>query len=107
MDCASSSIFSGLKTWRGCDRFGSISSMPSSSISLSTARAPVGLNRALRPLPRAFFDIVHYLSGYNLFGKFEITFGTLRFNVVEDNRLAMARRFGEADVARHDGCKDL
>src|ERR1044072_7344038 len=101
IDCASSSSFSSAKNFRGCAGLGSIWSMPSSRRSLSTDT--VGLNSALSPLPRAFFDMmISPLFVDDFFSKPQITLRAFRFDVVQDCRLAITRRFGQANVARDD-----
>jgi hypothetical protein len=64
--------------------------------------------RALTPLPRALrggFSAL--LMGEDLFGEFDVTFGSARAGVVGEDRFAETGRLGQADAAWNHRSKNL
>src|SRR5262245_53802623 len=99
-EAANSSSLSCLKTWRGCTSLGSICSIPISIRSRSME--PVSVNNALSPLPSAFLDIFYHLPG-----QAEVAFGSFGLNVIENDRFAMAWRFGQPHITGNHSRKHL
>src|SRR5512145_2705324 len=102
MDAASSLSRSSLKVFRGWNSFGtilssSISMMPRAFFSFSPSTERSGI-RAPSPLPSACFCMAQHL-----FCKIKITLGAARPDVVEQDRLAVARRFAQGHVAMDHG----
>src|SRR6185369_7045384 len=103
IDAASSSSFASRKTVRGWSGFGSrrsrstsISTSPCSTVAVPEEKS------ALSPLPSAFLVICQ-----NLLGQIQVTVRTPTFHIVEQDRLAVARRLGEPHVARDRRLEDL
>src|SRR5512138_3021663 len=106
MDAASSSSFSGENVLRGWPRWGRISSMGQEK-KFPRSVSVTGRSAAI-PLPRpVFLTICPPVPLHQLTCQFQITCGPARGDVIENYRLAMARRFGEAHVSRYDGFKCL
>src|SRR5262249_955794 len=101
MEFASSFKLSSSNVFRGCCAFGRIRSM-SISRSCSVSRSGVP-NRALNPRPNAFRGV----AMDNLLRKSDVAFRTFRFDVVQDNRPAVAWRFAQTDISRNNGGEQL
>src|SRR5215475_13657207 len=73
------------------------------SISLNWSVSRSGVpNRAFNPRPNAFLCAM-----YDLLCESDVAFSPFRFDVVEQNRPAVARSFAESNVAGDDGCEYL
>src|SRR5512139_3235427 len=106
MDAASSLSGSSLNTFRGWYSFGtilssSISWMPRAFLSLSSREDRSGMS-APSPLPSACFCMAQHILG-----QIEIALGALRADIIEQHRLAVARRLAQGHVAVDHGLVDL
>src|SRR5438477_10893713 len=111
IEFASSCIRSGSNTRLGCTGLGSISSIrirlgvsgigAGCGAAAAEAEAVGRFGRsAVRPLPNALRGPSGglFISEY-LLGQLDITFGSFGANIVADNRLTVAWRLGEPDIA--------
>src|SRR3990170_5868076 len=106
MDAASSLSFPSSKTFLGWYSLGAIlssssSMMPSAFFSLSSRVERSGMS-APRPLPSATFCMAD-----DLLGKVKVALGHPRPDIVQQHRLAVARRLGERHIAVNDGGVDF
>src|SRR5574341_499985 len=106
IDAASSFSFSSSKCFLGWYSFGmilssSISLMPRALRSRSSSAERSGIS-APSPLPSACFCI-----GQNLLGQLQVALRPPGTVIIQQHRLAVARRLGERDVPVNDGCVDL
>src|SRR5579883_263069 len=76
------------------------------SISISRNGSAVSIsgvpNRALKPLPKAFLCAMN-----DLLCESDVAFGSLGFDVIEQNRPAMARGLTQTDVTGNDRFEEL
>src|SRR5262245_26671171 len=100
MELVSSSRAVSSNVFRGWWEFGKMRSI-SISFRWSDSRSGVP-KRALSPLPNAFLCAMD-----DLLCKSDITLGSFRLNVVEQNRPTMARRLTQPNIARNYGRKQL
>src|SRR6266566_87836 len=117
MEFASSCIRSGSKTRRGWTGLGSISSMRTlvgvcgvgnDCVWLSATTSGLGGNRAVNPLPKALRGASCGLFiGEHLLGQLDITFGSLGAKIIAQDGFAIAGSFGEANIPRDYGSKNL
>src|SRR5579872_6071773 len=101
-DWTNSASFSGSKTWRGWYGFGRIWSIRTSRTLAASPSASVSAISAPRPLPNPLLSMLQYLLCDVAIGD-----GPARARVVDRYGQPVARRFGEAHIARHDRARYL
>src|SRR5690349_13381570 len=105
MDWANSSKRSLWKARRGCKGFGSTESIPmwiafSSRVGGGVVGGRVGM-REPSPLPSALRGFSSLFMVQNLFGEFDIAFGSPGTRIIPQNRFTEARRFRQANATRN------
>src|SRR5207249_6375710 len=100
IESANSLSASSSKFLRGCCELGRMRSI---SMSRSGSESKSGVaNNAFKPRPKAFLCPMD-----DLLCQADVTFSALRFDVIEQNRLAVARRFAQPNIAGNDRFKQL
>src|ERR1700680_3892542 len=100
IEAATSSSFPLVKVFRGWLRFGLISSIGQEKNLFPSSSAPG--SRAAIPLPRPVILAIFTLPANDFLRQLQIACRPPGRDVVQDDRLAVARGLGEADISRND-----